>query len=242
VTTYSLTDIACATPRSTVRLPFTINASVGISRPAPTLQMRRRHSSVRIRQDFAIAGNPGAGKYEARFARDAQTGADGGIVGPSTAAEVDVPHSKAVAQFSRPGAYVMVARALTFQDNGGAVYHSPWSEPVGFGVVAPFDLQDAVFTDRTAPGLRVRAVIKEPTIRGTVSVAIARGRKGGTFRSLGRARIRRNGVVITRFTLRASGDYRLRYGYRGSSIVTRGSAVQPFAITSGFGNTTGPPR
>ena len=73
--------------------------------------------------------------------------------------------------------------------------------------------------ERSAAGSRVR-------------LAYARGRKGGKYRSLGRATVDTKGVFTKRFTLRRRGTYRLRFVYPGSATVAKGVVVQRLRVGS----------
>jgi hypothetical protein len=93
-------------------------------------------------------------------------------------------------------------------------------------VRAPFDVVPYTlrFTDDTGPSFRIEGQVREPSARGRVSFAAARG-KNGAYRSLGYARLSPTATFAKRFRLR-SGSYRLRISFRGSATVARGSLVQ----------------
>ena len=50
-----------------------------------------------------------------------------------------------------------------------------------------------------------------------MTISIARGKKRGKFRRIGKAKINSKGRFSKRFTVRRTGTYRLRYTYKGSS-------------------------
>ena len=60
---------------------------------------------------------------------------------------------------------------------------------------------------------------------GRVTVAAAKGKNGKRFRTLGKAKINSKGVFKLRFRL-ARGTYRMRYSFKGSSTVARGTVYR----------------
>jgi hypothetical protein len=72
--------------------------------------------------------------------------------------------------------------------------------------------------------------MNEKATSGQVSIAIARGSKGGRYRSLGSVKIRGQ-AISKRFRLTRSGTYRLRFKYKGNALVAPGFAVERIRIT-----------
>jgi hypothetical protein len=214
-------DSACARLTGTAEHPYTISAGVAIGQPQNWLLAREPNSVSPIQHEFEFAQNPGATIYEVRYARGGAIGPDGAISGPSQEGFVDRTTSRVPLRFDRPGDWVIVSRAKSGD------YFTPWSAPVRVRVKGPFDLQSVTFPDRRGPRYSLRGVVRERAAAGRrVTVAIARGRKGGKFRRLGKAKIRRNGKFALRFTVRRTGRYRLRYRFPGSGLVAKGSVLQ----------------
>lgn len=86
------------------------------------------------------------------------------------------------------------------------------------------------FPDSRGPSYQLRGQIRERSARGFVSIAIAPGRKG-KLRPLGRARVRRNGVFVKRFTVRQPGVYRIRYRFAASPTTAKGQVVKRIRIS-----------
>jgi hypothetical protein len=227
--TYTLTlslftDKNCATPKSTVAYQWNVAASVGLGAPAGPLLTRASNSSSTITQALDFAGNPGASTYEIKYALGGVPAPDGGISGPVKDAYVDSTTGK-VQLFERtPGTYMMVARAKS------GSYYSPWSAPISVKLIAPFDLSSTTFPDSRGPSYQVRGIVGETSARGRVTVAAAKGSKGGHYRTLGKAKVSSKGVFKLRFRLKKLGVYRLRFSYKGSSTVARGTVVEKVRI------------
>jgi hypothetical protein len=127
--------------------------------------------------------------------------------------------------YDGPGSYVMVARA-TWGTSSTA-----WSAPVTLKVLSPFDISLVTFPDRRGPSYQLRGQVREKAIAGgRVTVAVAKGKKGKRFRTLGKARVNSQGVFKLRFRL-SRGTYRVRYSYRGGEYVTRGTVYAGMKIT-----------
>ncbi len=71
LTTSLYTDVDCTAGKRDVSYPWTVNASVAISPPAPVMMTRAVNSFSTITQQFNFAGNPGASGYEIKFAKGA---------------------------------------------------------------------------------------------------------------------------------------------------------------------------
>ena len=207
---------------------YSVSASVALSPPAGRIRIRRPGSfSTRV-VNVPIALNPGALAYEVRYARGGAIGPDGAIAGASSEGFVDRAKSVVPLRLTRPGRWVIVARAKGYSTSGQ--FFTPWSAPAVIRAVAPFDLDRVSFPDSRGPSYQLRGQIKERSARGSVSISIAPGRKG-KFRSLGRAKIRRNGVFVKRFTVRQPGAYRVRYRFAGSATTAKGQVVKRIRIS-----------
>jgi hypothetical protein len=229
--TYKLTvtlynDNNCATaPKATIVYSWTVGASVALGQPTTAFLTRAPGSFSTNTQSFDLAGNPGAVTYEIKYALGGTIAADGSVAGPAVKdAFRDSTTGKVQLIEHTPGSYVMVARAKS------GAYTSPWSAPISIRLFAPFDLSSTSFPDSIGPSYQVRGIVGETTAGGRVTVSAARGKKGGAFRTLGRAKVNSKGVFALRFRLRKYGIYRLRYSYRGSATVAPGSVTQVVRI------------
>ena len=88
--------------------------------------------------------------------------------------------------------------------------------------IAPFDIERTSFVDPRGPSYKVRGQIRETAARGKVTVSFARGKKRGKYRKIGTAKINSKGRFTKRFRVTKTGVYRLRYTYKGSSLVAGG--------------------
>lgn len=225
-------DAACKTQTGQQTLPFAIGASVAITSPTAPVLTRKPGSPTTGAIELPIALNPGALTHEIFAGVGVQPGPDGSLPGavqqvfPGANGTVAVPLDKG------PGTYAVVGRAKGFTGLLNAQAFSPWSAPALVRAYAPFDLKALTFPDASGPSYRLRGTINEAAATGRVSLAIARGRKGGRYRSLGAVRIRGH-AVTKRFTLRRSGTYRLRFRYKGNALIAPGFEVRTVRITRG---------
>jgi hypothetical protein len=225
---YPASDSNCDGTAPIRRFQYTINGGTAIT-PPPTKVLTRPAGSFSLnRFSFGVALNPGATTYEIRDARGGVTGPDGGITGASKETFVDTGQGLAPFTFEKPGTYTIVGRAK----NG--LFFTPWSAPVFVKAIAPFDLESVRFPDSRGPSYKLRAQVRERAARGRVRISIAKGRKGGKFRSLGRAKLNSKGRVTKRFRVRGFGKYRLRFTYRGSELVRAGRQTEQITITKRF--------
>jgi len=210
---------------STTSYQWIAAASVAIVPPAGPLMTRPANTSVTNTHMIDFTGNPGAQNYEIRFAKGAVLAPDGSISGPSTTATVDSATGKIrFWNFTGPGQYTMVARAQ-YGD-----YFTAWSPPVTITLVAPFDLSDVSFPDSRGPSYQLRGTVGEAAAAGSrVTVAVAKGKKGKRFRALGKPKVNTKGNFTLRFRL-ARGTYRVRYSFKGTSSVARGSVYEVVTI------------
>lgn len=218
-------DTGCATPTSATTYAYGVAASVAIGQPQNWLYTREPNSFSTISHNLPVNLNPGAISYEVRYARGGEIGPDGAISGPSASGFVDRTTGTTPIRFDRPGDWVVVARA------GADGYFTPWSAPVRVRAKAPFDLSRVAFPDARGPRYKLKGYLRDEVSAGRrVIVSLARGRKGGKFKRLGKAKIRRNGTFKLRFTQRRTGRYRIRYTFRGSGLMARGKITQQIRI------------
>jgi hypothetical protein len=198
---------------------YTLNAGVTVSPPGNPLLTRQPGEGTLLGWQFALKPSPGAANVTVKYGTVGFDPATGGSI-------ASVNGSNAIVTFNGPGTYSVVAQA-----HGASGSSTPFSAPVNVTVLAPFDLVAApTFPDDRGPRYRLRGRVRERSATGRVTVALARGRRGGRFRTVARPRIRRNGVFSASFTIRRRGVYRLRYSYRGNATVARGSATQQIRI------------
>ena len=220
-------DAACTKPKGTGTYPYAVAAGVAIGQPEGPLMTRPANSFSIHQHQFAFNANPGTSAYEIRYARNGVIGPDGAISGPSKEGYRDSTSGAAVVRFDAPGDWVIVARAQSGQ------YFTPWSAPVQVRVLAPFDLTSVTFPDSRGPKYRLKGAVREKAAAGRrVTISLAKGRRGGKFKRIGRPKVRRNGTFVLRFKVRRVGRYRLRYTYKGNASVARGRVVQGIRIRS----------
>jgi hypothetical protein len=214
----------CAGARA-VRYPYTVSAGVAIAQPQSWVLTRRPNDFATIQHQLPFTGNPGTSVYEVRYARGAVMAPDGSISGPSSSGFVDTTTGTVPMRFDAPGTWTIVARAQK------GSFFTPWSAPVNVQVKAPFDMSTVIFPDSRGPRYSLKGTVRERSAAGRrVTVSIARGRKSGKFRKIGRAKIRRNGTFKLRFTVRRVGRYRLRYKVKSSSLIAGGRVTQQIRI------------
>jgi hypothetical protein len=220
----NFTARSCASgPQPEQAFAFTISGSVAIPQPA-AMMTRPAGTSITNTHLLDFAGNPGAQNYEIHFAKGGVLAPDGSISGPSTTAIVDTSGKIRFWQFDGPGQYLMVARAQSGD------YFTPWSAPITITMVAPFDLLTTGFPDARGPSYKLRGTVREKSLAGSrVTVAAAKGKKGKRFRTLGKPKVNSKGDFTLRFRL-SRGTYRLRYSYKGSSTITRGTVYEVVTI------------
>ncbi len=224
LTLTTFTNLGCTAGAKTFTYQWTVGASVAVGQPATALLTRAPNSFSTNTQALDFAGNPGASGYEVKYALGGVLNPDGSISGPVKDAYVDSTTGKVQLLERTPGTYVMVARARVLG------YYSPWSAPVTIRLIAPFDLSSRSFPDSRGPSYQVRGIVGETTAGGRVTVSAARGKKGGRFRTLGKAKVNSKGVFKLRFRLKKLGVYRIRYSFAGSSTVAKGSVTEAVRI------------
>jgi opacity protein-like surface antigen len=225
ITNYAKADTTCKTATSTETYVYTVASAVTLTPPPGPFLIRAANSFATNTLSLPIALNPGAIGYDVQYAQGAVLAADGSISGPSEAGFVNSTTGTIDLSLRTPGTWTVVARAK----NG--VYFSPWSAPVTITAIVPFDLDALSFPDSTGPSYLLRGTVRDKTIRGTVSLALARGTKGGSYKSIGKTKISSKSTFSKRFTQRRPGTYRLRVHYAGSAAAPAVSIVSKIRIT-----------
>ena len=226
VVVQGFSNSACTTGAKESRFLFSIGAGTAITPPNGIVLTRQPNSYSTITHKVPVALNPGGTAYEVKYAKGGVIGPDGGISGPSSDAFLDRRTGLADARFTEPGTYVMVARVKSGD------YYTPWSAPITFGVKAPFDLSYTGFPDSRGPSYKLRGTLRDPFAGGSrVTVYLAKGKKGGKFRKLGRSsKINAKRAFTLRFKVRKPGVYRLQYRFKGTSRVLGGKVTQKIRI------------
>jgi hypothetical protein len=225
ITNYAKADTTCKTPVSTETYVFTIASNVAVTPPAGPFLVRAPNTFLTKTLSLPVGLNPGASTYEVQYAPGAVLAPDGSISGPSQQGFVNQTTGMTDLSFKTPGIYTVVVRAKNGQ------YYSPWSTPVTIQAIVPFDLDALAFPDSRGPRYQLRGVVRDKTIRGTVSLAMARGAKGGRYTSLGKVKISSKSTFSKRFTQRRPGTYRLRVHYAGSALAPAATITTKIRIT-----------
>jgi hypothetical protein len=97
--------------------------------------------------------------------------------------------------------------------------------------IVPFDLDVITFPDSRGPRYQLKGTVRDKTIRGRVTLALARGTKGGKYKSIGKTTISSKSTFAKTFTQRRTGTYRLRVHYAGSAIAPATSITYKIKIT-----------
>jgi hypothetical protein len=231
VTTY--TDTSCKQGAKPASYPVTIGGSVALQAPPGPVLTRQPNSFVTNTVQVPVGLNPGALTHELRVALNGVIGPDGGISGPSKEVFADTATGTAAVRLDAPGTYVMVGRATGYTGGAGQFF-TPWSAPITIKALAPFDMASAPrCTDCRGPRYKIRGELREKSARGKVTIKIARGGKGGKFRSIGKAKLK-GGVFSKKLTLRRPGVYRAKYIFKGSATTAAGSVTVKFRVTRRF--------
>jgi hypothetical protein len=223
VTTFGPKDFDCAKPLGTATYQFVVGATVAIAPPGRPL-MERTPTGQLITQALGFQGAPGAGLYEVKYALGGVVQPDGSLGGPVQDGYVDPTTGTVQLTATKPGSYVVVARAKS------GAYYTPWSAPVTVRVMAPFAFLDS-FPDAIGPRYSIRGKLDEGSARGKrVTLAAAKGRHGGHFHTLGRAKVDKHGVFTFHVTIHRRGYYRFRFTFKGSGTVAAGKVVEVVRI------------
>jgi hypothetical protein len=208
------TDAACARPTSTETYTFTIASSVAITPPPGPFLMRAPNSFHNNTLSLPVQTNPGASGYDVQYGLGSPVNPDGSLGGSPQTGYVNSTTSTIDLNFTIPGTYTVVYRA----HNGD--YGSPWSAPVNVVALVPFEILSVAWPDSRGPSYLLRGTVTDKTIRGRVSLALARKgkhNKYGSYKSLGKTSISSRSTFSKRFTEHRTGTYRLRIHYAGSA-------------------------
>jgi hypothetical protein len=212
-----------------INLQFTINAGVAVDQAPPIALTRKPLSPVTNTAPIHLVQNPGGITNQFFYGFNTQIAPDGSLVTPVDQVFPDPNTGAAGVPLSKgPGVYTVVGRAEGFNIAGDVF--TPWSAPAQIRAFAPFDFKSVRFPDQRGPSYRLRATMNEPSASGRVSIAIARGSKGGKYRSHGSVKISRH-AISKRFRLTRTGTYRIRFKYKGNALVAPGFVVQKVRIT-----------
>lgn len=227
-TTTNAGDATCASGQTST-FQFDIVASAAIATPTGKLLTRRPGKTDPIAYAFPVAHNPGSEFTEVRYARGVKPQADGSLPGTPSGGLLPVAQPKASLDFKGPGRYAIVVRPRVGQGAG------PWSRPVYVTVLAPFDfVAEPTFADARGPVYKIRGVVRENAANGRkIKIGIARGGKNSKrkFSKLRTVTInRKTGRFAFKLTLRKRGRYRLRYAFKGTQRVARGTVTQGIRI------------
>jgi hypothetical protein len=221
---------AAATEQS---VPFTIAAGASLV-PPDKQPLLSRPAGSGIPTDFQVPvnGNPGADSYEFKYAPNATLGPDGGITGTPESAFVNSSTGAAAVRFAAPGRYTLLVRAKSFRSD----VFTPWSPRLDVTVDAPFDfLVPPRLSDSRGPTYAVVGQIREKSARGRVTIALSRGSKAKRFKTIGKPRISKSGKFKLKFRVSRIGKYVMRFSYKGSATVRRGSIKYPIRFFRTFG-------
>jgi hypothetical protein len=217
----------CTGTRKDTAFAYVVNAGVGIVPPATPMLTRQPNSFSTITQQFDWNPNPGQLGYEIKYAKGAGVNPDGSLNSPAIKdGYVNPTTGKAEINSREPGTYTVVARAKSFT----AGYFSPWTPPQTFTLIAPFDISSRSFPDSRGPSYKVRATLGDAVAAGSrVTIAVAKGKKGKRFRTLGKPKINSKGQITLRFRLKV-GTYRMRYSFKGNSVMARGTVYESIRV------------
>jgi hypothetical protein len=230
LTTY--TTSGCSGAGKTTSFAIALNASVAINVPSPSKVLTREPNGTFLTHSIPVALNPGSLSTQVHYAKGGVLAPDGSISGASERDYVDQGTGVSTISFLEPGTYLLVAHAEGYTSSLGTFY-SPWSAPVKIKAYAPFDfLGQPYLSDSRGPRYKLAGQLREKTARGKIKLSLKRG--GGKFRSIGKAKIRRGGKFSKRFTVNGTGNYTLKYVFKGSGTVAGGSAKQKLKFRRRF--------
>ena len=224
-------DTTCAKAPRVVQYSFVIQSGVALAQPAGPALTRAAGSFSTNTQTLGFTQNPGATTYEIKYAKGGVIGPDGAIAGPAGDAYLNRTTGLVeLIGLRDPGTYVVVARAK----NGD--YYTPWSPPVSLRLYSPFDMTSVTAIDSRGPSYKLRGTLRDAWgAGGKVTVAIASGKKGKHFRTMGKAKVNSKGRWTLRFTVRRYGYYRVRYSFSGNDLVPKGALYEVVRIRRIFG-------
>jgi hypothetical protein len=226
ITNYAAGDYNCAKGvTSTESYVYAVNASTAITPPPGPFLIRAPNSFTTNTLSLPVTGNPGSFGYDVQYALGAVLNPDGSISGSPQTGFVNSTTNTIDLSLRQAGTYTVVMRAKSGQ------FASPWSAPVTVTALVPFDLLAISFPDSRGPRYQVKGTVNDKSIRGKVTLALARGTKGGKYKSIGKASISSKSTFTKTFTQRRTGTYRLRVHYAGSAISPAASIIYKIKIT-----------
>jgi hypothetical protein len=225
ITNFAKGDSSCTKPTSTETYVYAINSSVGVTQPPAPFLIRAPNSFHTNTLSLPVQGNPGASGYDVQYALNATLNPDGSIAGTPQSGYVNSTTNTIDLNLNAPGTWTVVARAKSLG------YASPWSAPAKIQAIVPFDLDGLTFPDPRGPKYSLKGTVRDKSIRGTVSLALARGSKGGKYKSIGKVKISSKSTFTKHFTQHRYGTYRLRVHYAGGPLAAPVSYVIKFRIT-----------
>jgi hypothetical protein len=219
-------DDNCLAPKGTQSFSWNVAAGVSFNPPAGPLPMRSAGSLETNTQNFVLNGAPGAETYDVQYALNGTVNPDGSLGGNVQTGYRDPTTGIVGLLLNHPGKWLVVARART--DTGATA----WTPPMAVQIYEPFDLSSLIFNDASGPGYRVKVTFNDTTLaKSKVTVAIAKGKKGGKFKTVGKPKVTSKGSFQQRFTEHGTGYYRIRISFSGNSLVKRGSVTKTFRLT-----------
>lgn len=205
---------------------YTQAATVGLTAPAAPVLLRDAGSTVYKPITVPVVRVAG-GSVQVQYAKNGTVDPAGGILGGGTPGSTDATGTTATFVAREPGPYVVVARQAI------EGFATPWSAPAIVTAMAPFDLKTVQYPDTGGPVYQVRGVVREPAAaKGTVTVAIARGASGGSFKAAREVTVGSGGAFTARFKA-TSGTNRIRFSFRGNTFIARGEQIKRFSVRSG---------
>lgn len=221
----------CTGAATTTTAVVTNTAAMTLTGPAGPVLMRLPNQVITTPIALPVSPKPvGAVGYEIRYAPNATVDATGGFTVPSTETVRDDATGAVQFRPPAPGFYTFIARGKGFNTASGQFF-TPWTPPVVVHAIAPFDISRPLALDSRGPRYKLRFQIGERTASGRVSIAIARGSKGGKYKSYGSVKISTKATFTKSFTLRRSGTYRMRLKYKGNATTAGGTIVHKFKIS-----------
>jgi len=219
-------DDNCLAPKGSQTFAWTVAAGVSFNPPAGPLPMRSANSYSTNTQNFVLNGAPGAEGYDIQYALNGTVNADGSLGGNVQTGYRDPTTGVVGLLLNHPGKWLVVARAHT---STGA---TAWTPPMAVQIYEPFDMTSGIFLDGTGPSYNFKGTLFDATLfKSKVTVAIAKGKHGKKFKTVGKAKVTSKGTFQRRFTLRGTGYFRMRISFSGNALVKRGSVTRTFHVT-----------
>lgn len=233
VTSYGAKDYSCKTPLGApLTSSFNLGSSVALSGPAGRSLIRKLGSYATVPVSLGIVRSPGSLTTEVKYALNGSVGADGGITGEVQDGYVDPTTGLVPLSIRKPGTYVIVARQKGYSTASGNFY-TPWSAPVTVRAVVPFEVSNLGFIDSVGPRFSIRGYVQDDVMVGSrVTVSMARGTKGGKYKTISKPKVKSNRSFTVNFTQRRRGTYRFKVTYRGNSKVVGAYMVRKLKISS----------